>query len=113
MGELPRPHRPIVVKPVAGGSSVGLYHVGSAPDADRAASGIEESGEAYLAEEFVSGTELTVGVVDGPAGSRALPPSEGRLGQGRAFDYQGKDLGGGAQEITPAEGPPAGARAAQ
>src|SRR5437016_3492426 len=103
----------IVGQPVAGGSSVGLYHVGSAPDADRAASGIEESGEAYLAEEFVSGTELTVGVVDGPAGSRALPPSEVRLEQGRAFDYEGKYLGKGTKEITPAEVPPAVSRAAQ
>jgi len=113
MAEMLAIYRRIVVKPVAGGSSVGLYHVGSAPDADRAASGIEESGEAYLAEEFVSGTELTVGVVDGPAGSRALPPSEVRLEQGRAFDYEGKYLGKGTKEITPAEVPPAVSRAAQ
>src|SRR5207253_473214 len=56
---------------------------------------------------------LTVGVVDGPAGSRALPPSEVRLEQGRAFDYEGKYLGKGTKEITPAEGPPAVSRAAQ
>src|SRR5207253_273767 len=99
--------RRTVVKPVAGGSSVGLYHVESAQDADRAAKGIEESGEAYLAEEFVSGTELTIGVVDGPSGSRALPPSEVRLEQGRAFDYEGKYLGKGTKEITPAEVAPA------
>src|SRR2546423_9859093 len=99
-------YRRIVVKPVAGGSSVGLYHVGSAPDADRAASGIEESGEAYLAEEFVSGTELTVGVVDGPAGSPALPPTGGRLEPGRAFAFDGRYLGTGPQQVTPPVGPP-------
>src|SRR2546425_7653391 len=113
MAEMLAIYRRIVVKPVAGGSSVGLYHVASAPDADRAASGIEESGEAYLAEEFVSGTELTVGVVDGPAGSRALPPSEGGLEQGRAFDYEGEYLGHGTKEISPAEVSPAVSRAAQ
>src|SRR5437588_2851520 len=113
LGEMLAIYRRIVVKPVAGGSSVGLYHVGSAPDADRAASGIEESGEAYLAEEFVSGTELTVGVVDGPAGSRALPPSEVRLEQGRAFDYEGKYLGKGTKEIAPAEVAPAVGAAAR
>jgi D-alanine-D-alanine ligase len=113
MAEMLAIYQRIVVKPVAGGSSVGLYHVGSAQDADRAAEGIEESGEPYLAEEFVSGTELTVGVVDGPAGPRALPPSEVRLEQGRAFDYEGKYLGKGTKEITPAEVEPAVSRAAQ
>jgi len=113
MAEMLAIYRRVVVKPVAGGSSVGLYHVGSAQDADGAARGIEESGEAYLAEEFVSGTELTIGVVDGPSGSRALPPSEVRLEQGRAFDYEGKYLGKGTKEITPAEVAPAVARAAQ
>ena len=95
-------YRRIVAKPVAGGSSVGLYHLDSASQAETARR-IEQSGERYLAEEFVSGTELTVGVVDGPKGARALPPSEVRLDQGRAFDFEGKYLGKGTQEITPAE----------
>src|SRR5262249_12569085 len=76
----------VVAKPVAGGSSVGLHHLLSADQIEPAALKMEESGEPYLAEEFVSGTELTVGVVDGPTGPRALPPSEVRLEQGRAFD---------------------------
>ena len=78
LGEMLAIYRRIVVKPVAGGSSVGLYHVASAEEAERAARGIDESGEACLAEEFVSGTELTVGIVDGPSGPRALPASEVR-----------------------------------
>lgn len=103
----------IVAKPVAGGSSVGLYHLLSAGEIEPAARKIEESGDPYLAEEFISGTELTVGVVDGPSGARALPPSEVRLEQGRAFDYEGKYLGKGTREITPAEVPPDVFRAAQ
>jgi len=105
-------HR-VVAKPVAGGSSVGLYHLLSADEIERAASGIEASGEVYLAEEFVAGTELTVGVVDGERGARALPPSEVRLEAGRAFDYEGKYLGKGTKEITPAEVAPEVTRAAQ
>jgi len=93
----------LVVKPIAGGSSVGLYLVASEADAERAARGVEESGDAYLAEEFVAGPELTVGVVDGESGPRALPPSEVRVEQGRAFDYEGKYLGKGTTEITPAQ----------
>lgn len=103
----------IVAKPVAGGSSVGLYHLDSAAQAEETARRIEQSDEAYLAEEFISGTELTVGVVDGPRGPRALPPSEVRLEQGRAFDFEGKYLGKGTKEITPAEVPADVSRAAQ
>ena len=103
----------LVAKPVAGGSSVGLYHVDSKEQVEAAARGIEQSGEPYLAEEFVTGTELTVGVVDGPKGARALPPSEVRLEQGRAFDFAGKYLGHGTKEITPAEVPADVSRAAQ
>jgi len=103
----------IVAKPVAGGSSVGLYHLDAAKQVEDTALRIEQSGERYLAEEFVSGAELTVGVVDGPKGPRALPPSEVRLDQGRAFDFEGKYLGKGTQEITPAEVAPEVSRAAQ
>ena len=103
----------VVVKPVAGGSSVGLYHVDSKEQVEAAARGVEQSGEPYLAEEFISGTELTIGVVDGPSGPRALPASEVRLEQGRAFDFEGKYLGKGTKEITPAEVPAEVSRAAQ
>src|SRR5712664_2795532 len=103
----------VVAKPVAGGSSVGLYHLLDESAVETAARGIEASGEPYLAEEFISGTELTVGVVDGTKGARALPPSEVRLEQGRAFDYEGKYLGKGTREITPAEVPAEVSRAAQ
>ena len=106
-------HGRIVVKPVAGGSSVGLYHVRSPGEVEAAARGIEDSGEIYLAEQFVEGTELTVGVVDSPTGARALPPSEVRLEAGRAFDFEGKYLGKGTREITPAEVAPEVTRAAQ
>jgi D-alanine-D-alanine ligase len=103
----------VVAKPVAGGSSVGLYHLVEGEDVERVAAGIESSGEAYLVEQFVSGTELTVGVVDGPSGPRALPPSEVRLEPGRAFDFEGKYLGKGTREITPAEVAPEVTLAAQ
>ncbi len=106
-------HGRAVAKPVAGGSSVGLHHLGSVADAQRAASAIAASGEEYLAEAFVSGSELTVGVVDDERGTRALPASEVRLEQGRAFDYEGKYLGKGTREITPAEVPAEVSRAAQ
>jgi D-alanine-D-alanine ligase len=106
-------HERVVAKPVAGGSSVGLHLVGSVADAQRAAAAIAASGEDYLAEVFVEGTELTVGIVDDDRGTRALPASEVRVEKGRSFDYEGKYLGKGTRELTPAEVAPEVARAAQ
>jgi len=102
-----------VAKPVAGGSSVGLYHLQRAEDVARAAPLIAQSSEPYLAEAFIEGTEVTVGVVDTSRGPRALPVTEVRIDPGRAFDYEGKYLGKGTLEITPAELPAATLAAAQ
>lgn len=102
-------HGRIVAKPIRGGSSVGLYHVKGAEDVARAARDIaaQPPEVAFLAEAFVQGTELTVGVVDSLDGrTRALPCSEVRLDPGRAFDFEGKYLAKGTVEITPAEVPP-------
>ena len=95
-------HSRAVAKPVAGGSSVGLHQIRTLEDAARAAAAVARADELYLAEAFIEGTELTIGVVEN-GGVRALPPSEVRLEAGRAFDYEGKYLGRGTIEITPAE----------
>ncbi len=108
LDELLARHGRVVAKPVRGGSSVGLFHVKGPEDAAHAAKEISAQPQvAFLAEAFVQGTELTVGVVDSLDGkTRALPCSEVRLDPGRAFDFEGKYLGKGTIEITPAEVPP-------
>jgi len=106
-------HGRIVVKPVSGGSSFGLHHVSTGAELDAAVSAITGAADTYLAEAFVEGTELTVGVVEGENGPRALPVSEVRVQPGRAFDYEGKYLGKGTTEVTPAEVPLAVSQAAQ
>ena len=103
----------VVLKPVADGSSFGLHHAGTAEELEAALADVAKSGVAYLCEAFVSGTELTVGVVEDARGLRALPVSEVRVDPGAAFDYAGKYLGKGTKEITPAEVSPEVARAAQ
>lgn len=98
--------RKVVVKPVNDGSSVGLCII----DNDRAMQAAldmvcSQPDRAFIAEPFITGPELTVGVVDEAAGPRALPCTEIRAQEGRTFDYNGKYLGHGVQEITPAEVP--------
>jgi D-alanine-D-alanine ligase len=112
--ELFHKHGRVVVKPIADGSSVGLYHVKSAEDVQPVAAAVSNATVAYLAEAFVSGPELTVGVAHDRTGrARVLCASEVRLDPGRVFDFAGKYLGKGTIELTPAEQPPAVCRAAE
>lgn len=102
-----------VLKPQADGSSHGLIHLREPEQLDAAAAALAGFHLDYLAEVFIEGRELTVGVVDDEGGPVALPVSEVRLIPGGAFDYAGKYLGKGTEEITPAQLTEAEARAAQ
>jgi D-alanine-D-alanine ligase len=69
----------VVVKPLAGGSSFGVDVV--PVDAARVAAAVETAfaatGGAVLVEEFITGTEFSVVVLDGPDGAAtALAPTE-------------------------------------
>jgi D-alanine-D-alanine ligase len=92
-----------VLKPQADGSSHGLIHLKHVGEVETAAKALAGFGLQYLAEVFIEGRELTVGVVDDGTGPAALPVSEVRLIPGGAFDYAGKYLGKGTEEITPAQ----------
>lgn len=103
-----------VLKPVADGSSFGLIHLTSSEQVAGAAKQLSEYTLRYLAEAFIAGRELTVGVFDEANGPSALPVSEVRLAKDAAFDYAGKYLGGkGTEEITPAHLTPSELAAAQ
>ena len=83
---------PYVVKPVSGGSSLGVTVV---KDIRHLAAALDRAflkGDAVLIEEFLSGVEASVGVIDGFRGQRiyALPPVEIRKAKGTAFDYEAK-----------------------
>jgi D-alanine-D-alanine ligase len=107
-------HGRAVVKPIADGSSVGLFHVRTVDEASAVADEVASRRVAYLAEAFVEGPELTVGVAQGPDGiARVLCASEVRLDPGRVFDFEGKYLGKGTIELTPAEQPAPVLRAAE
>jgi len=98
-------HGKVVVKPIEDGSSHGVRIVESERELDAAIVAIRQSGGVtHLAEAFIVGRELTVGVVEhGDEDERIpLPCSEVKLDPGRSFDYEGKYLGKGTVELTPA-----------
>lgn len=83
---------PYVVKPLSGGSSIGL----SLAQNDRELISAIERALAYsekaIIEEYVRGREVTLGVVDssGGMGAYAMPPLEILLPENTLFDYDQK-----------------------
>ncbi|MES2503843.1 MAG: ATP-grasp domain-containing protein [Myxococcota bacterium] len=105
-------HSRLVLKPNWEGSSVGVSIVTQDNVNEALASLKSHADRPYLVEAFVEGIELTVGVIDEGGVPRALVPTELRAKNGLA-DYDGKYLGLGTDEITPAEVPEAIALEAQ
>ncbi len=89
---------PVIVKPVSGGSTVGLTLVRSADDLDAAYEAARAYDGLVMYEAFVQGRELTVGIL----GDRALPVGE-IVPEHEIFDYECKYQPGLAQEIFPAD----------
>jgi D-alanine-D-alanine ligase len=90
-GQRPSIKAPFVLKPLCGGSSVGL----------RIVKGENEEYpvpcEDFLCESFLPGREFSVGVL----GLRALPPVEIRP-LGGVYDYAHKYIAGASEELCPA-----------
>lgn len=89
--EPPLPY-PIVLKPVSGGSSVGLRFVRSQREWRKIT-----PCDGILCEEYLSGREFTVGVFEG----KTLPVVEIRP-VGGAYDYEHKYTAGASEELCPA-----------
>ena len=106
-------HERIVLKPLAAGSSRGLFFLGRDGDAEDVAQQIAKLGIPYIVEQFIRGRELTVGVLDDRDRPVALPVIEIEVDSDRTFDYEGKYLGAGTREICPALIPDELAREAQ
>jgi D-alanine-D-alanine ligase len=91
---------PIVVKPNAEGSTVGLTIVESAAGLPEAIALAARHGPEVLVEEFIPGRELTVAVV----GDEALPIVEIRPKSG-FYDYESKYTAGASEYFCPADLP--------
>ncbi|MDA7981132.1 MAG: D-alanine--D-alanine ligase, partial [Alphaproteobacteria bacterium] len=96
--------RPFVVKPIAGGSSIGVCIVGGGGDVSAMECGDDDD---LLVEVFIPGRELTVSVLDG----RALAVTELRS-RTAFYDYEAKYSSGVTEHLVPAPVPEGVYRAA-
>ncbi len=93
---------PLVVKPVTGGSSVGMSIVRSESDLQAAIDKASVYDSAVMIETYIAGTELTGGVI-GNKELEALPIIEIIPDKTREFfDYEAKYTPGVTEEICPA-----------
>ncbi|MDP9192101.1 MAG: ATP-grasp domain-containing protein [Acidobacteriota bacterium] len=106
-------HERIVLKPLAAGSSRGLFFLSRDGNLEEVVAQIAALGIPYIVEQFIRGRELTVGVLDHGDGPFALPVIEIEVDADRTFDYEGKYLGQGTREICPAVIPDSLARETQ
>ena len=106
-------HPRIVLKPLAAGSSRGLFFLDRGGEVAGIVRQIVKLKLPYIIEQFIKGRELTCGVADMGDGPKALPVVEIEIDPGREFDYVGKYLGKGTREICPAKISDEMSRAAQ
>ncbi|MBI5561841.1 MAG: D-alanine--D-alanine ligase [Deltaproteobacteria bacterium] len=91
------PKLPLVVKPVAEGSAIGVSIVRSKAALAAAVDSALRYGGAALAEEFIEGRELTVSILNG----RVLPTIEIRPREG-FYDFHAKYTKGATGFLVPA-----------
>lgn len=88
---------PCVVKPCAGGSSVGITKANNAEEFKVSVEEAFKYDNEIVVEQFVKGREFSIGVIEG----RALPPIE-IIPKGGFYDYKSKYQAGLTEEICPA-----------
>jgi D-alanine-D-alanine ligase len=95
---------PAVVKPLGGGSSVGVSIVKKKKDLKVAIARALRRGDRVMIQKYIAGREFTCGVIEDAQGKPfALPPTEIIPRSSTFFDYQAKYQRGGSEEITPAK----------
>ncbi|MBT6120593.1 D-alanine--D-alanine ligase [bacterium] len=94
---------PIILKPIDGGSSVDVFKISNSTDLTDSLSTLFNRYPIIMAESFIEGRELTVGVIDMPEPS-ALPVLE-LQSQNSFYDYEAKYTTGMTKFILPARLP--------
>ena len=91
---------PVVVKPCAGGSSIGVYIVHTEKEYAEAIQKSFAAEDEVVIESYIKGREFAVGILDG----KALPVIE-IIPKSGFFDYANKYQAGCTEEICPAQIP--------
>lgn len=93
---------PVVIKAIRSGSSIDVFVCKTADDAKKAAAELIAKHDECLMEQFIAGSELTIGLLEG----RSLPPI--RIETSHAFfDFEAKYTRGGAVHSFDMHLPPA------
>ena len=91
---------PVVVKPIASGSSIGVYIAYDRAELRHALEVSRDLGGRTVLEQFIKGREMSVGILNGKAlPSIEIIPKEG------FYDYANKYQPGAAIDVCPAEIP--------
>jgi D-alanine-D-alanine ligase len=104
LGQRPTILIPLVIKPSRQGSTVGVYIVKNAREVDAAMAEAAKYDEKLLVEKFISGRELTIGIL----GDQVLPILE-IIPKGGFYDFTNKypflnpQAGGAAEHVCPAK----------
>jgi D-alanine-D-alanine ligase len=94
---------PVVVKPAAQGSALGIRFAPRASDVPAAIVAAFSYDTKVLLERHVSGRELAVSVLDGPEGPEALPVVEAIPRGGDHYDFEARYEIGRTDFVCPAE----------
>jgi D-alanine-D-alanine ligase len=94
---------PLYIKPSRGGSALGAGPVHHAAELPAALLSCFAYGDIALIERFISGTEVTVGVIDLGQGPQALPAVE--IVPGDGYDYAARYTAGKTEFYVPARLP--------
>jgi D-alanine-D-alanine ligase len=103
---------PVVVKPAAQGSALGIRFAATAEDVPAALVAAFSYDTKVLLERHVAGRDLAVSILDGPAGPRALPVVEA-VPEGDEYDFEARYEIGRTRFVCPAELPEEVTRHAQ
>ena len=92
---------PLVVKPAKGGSALGASIVHDSSDLPAAMIGAFAYGDVVIMEQFISGTEVAVGVFERDGDVLALPAVE-IVPQSELYDYSARYTAGTTEFFCPA-----------
>lgn len=92
---------PLVVKPAKGGSALGASIVHDASDLPAAMIGAFAYGDVVIMEQFISGTEVAVGVFERDGDVLALPAVE-IVPESELYDYSARYTAGTTEFFCPA-----------